>query len=89
MSKEDATDYRGGGSARGVAEKMATDGLDTLPDKPASLTEYLARPRAIARRIMRRVRKAADDTGTDLPALPPSDAETVRVDGPPGPVQAN
>ncbi len=89
MATDDTTGTPEGTSEGREAETVQTRKQGTSEaDVPARYLECLARIRAIADRITARVRKVADDTGTDLPALPPTDAETVRDDDPPAPPTA-
>jgi hypothetical protein len=57
------------------------DGDSDHPDRPVTFPEYMARVRAVAQRILERVRKATEDT--DVTAPPPSDAPTALPSDPP------
>ena len=46
-------------------------------------SEVLERIRAVAQRILERVKKATEDTDMDATALPPSDAPTTLPSDPP------
>lgn len=71
MTTDDATDSQDG----------ASDHPD--PDRPDVIPDYMARVRAVAQRILERVKKATEDTDVDATALPPSDAPTALPSDPP------
>ena len=71
MTTDDATSPQDGDSDR------------TEPDRPATIPDYMARVRIVARRILERVRKVTEDTDLDATALPPSEAPTTLPSDPP------
>jgi hypothetical protein len=53
------------------------------PDRAVPFSEVMERVRAVAQRILERVKKATEGTDLDATALPPSDAPTALPSDPP------
>ena len=61
----------------------ATSPQDGDSDRPIAIPNYMARVRAVAQRILERVKKATEDTEADSTSLPPSEAPTTLPSDPP------